>query len=295
MSTAYHPRTDGQSEVANKAIIQKIRHMAYEGDSNWLKNLPHIQAAINRTKDSSRNASAFEIINGINPRLMGETASIYSSSSESASDRINRLNQKRTQVRTDLAKAKIQQAEQTNKRRRQAPVYQVGDQVLLSTKNLPLATAYRKTAPEWIGPITISKANHQTDNYTLMLPKDLSRIHPTFHVELLKKYIPNDDKKFPARKNTKPGPLPEFQDEERYEVEKILKARTNPKTGTIHYLVKWVGWGPEDNTWEPADNIDQEAIDDFKMRTSASIPNQSTTKRVRFRKQNRTHKSQILE
>lgn len=47
MSTAYHPRTDGQSEVANKAIIQKIKYMAYEGDSNWLKNLPHIQSSIN--------------------------------------------------------------------------------------------------------------------------------------------------------------------------------------------------------------------------------------------------------
>jgi hypothetical protein len=294
-STAYHPRTDGQSEVANKAIIQKIKHMAYQGDSNWLQNLPHIQAAINRTKNSSRNASAFEILTGSNPRLMGETASIYSSSSESATERINRINHKRTQVRTDLAKAKIQQAEQTNKRRRPAQVYQVGDQVLLSTKNLPLATSYRKTAPEWIGPLTIIKSYPQTDNYTITLPEELSNVHPTFHVELLKAHIPNDDKKFPARRNTKPGPLPEFQDEERYEIETILKSKTNAKKGTIHYLVKWVGWGPENNTWEPAENIDQEAIEDFNTRTSASIPNRTTTRRVRFRKHHRTHKSQILE
>ena len=215
--------------------------MAYDADSNWLKNLPHIQAAINRTQNSSRNATAFEIINGINPRMEGETASLYSSSTESASDRINRLNKKRTQVRTDLAKAKIQQAEQTNKQRRPAPVYQVRDQVLLSTKNLQLATAYRQTAQEWIGPYTISEANYETDNYTLTLPKALSRIHPTFYVELLKAHIPNDDKRFPARRNTKPGPLPEFEDDERYEVEMILKAKTNPKNGTIHYLVKWTG------------------------------------------------------
>ena len=141
----------------------------------------------------------------------------------------------------------------------------------------------------------ITKRNYQTDNYTLTLPKALSRIYRTFHVELRKVHIPNDDEKFPARRNTKPGPLPEFEDDERYEVEMILKAKTNPKNGTIHYLVKWAGWGHEHNSWEPVEHIDQEAIDEFNMRTSASIPNRSTMKRVRFRKQYRTHKSQILE
>ena len=136
-----------------------------------------------------------------------------------------------------------------------------------------MATAYRNTAPEWIGPLTITDDYPQIDNYTLTLPQELSRIHPTFHVELLKTYIPNDDKRFPARRNTKPGPLPEFEDDERYEVETILKSKTNPKKETIHYLVKWAGWGHENNTWEPAENIDQGAIEDFNMRTSASIPN----------------------
>ena len=42
MSIACHPRTDGQSEVANKAIIQQIKEMVHEGDSNWLGQLPHI-------------------------------------------------------------------------------------------------------------------------------------------------------------------------------------------------------------------------------------------------------------
>ena len=87
-------------------------------------------------------------MNEINPRLVGATARIYSSSSESAYNRINRLNKKRTQVRTDFAKVKIQQVEQTNKWRWPAHKYQVDDQVLLSNKNLQLATAYRKTAWE---------------------------------------------------------------------------------------------------------------------------------------------------
>ena len=38
---------------------------------------------------------------------------------------------------------------------------------MLSTKNLPLATAYRKTAPELIGPLPITKGFYATDNYTV--------------------------------------------------------------------------------------------------------------------------------
>ena len=153
--------------------------------------------------------------------------------------------------------------------------------VLLSTRNLPLATAYNKTAPEWIGPYPVIEAFHDTENYKLQLPEDLDNIYPTFHVELLKKYIPNDDEKFPGRKNTEPGPLPEFKDDERFEVEKIMASKSNPKTGTILYKVKWLGWDARHNTWEPAENIDQDAIDDFNERTRGSIPNKTTTKKTR--------------
>ena len=109
----------------------------------------------------------------------------------------------RNSTRTNLAKPKIDQAKQSNKRRRPAPDYNIGDKVLRSTKNLPLATSYQKISPEWIGPFTIISSNSDTDNYTLELPKELSKVHPTFHVELLKAYIPNNDAKFPARTSTR--------------------------------------------------------------------------------------------
>ena len=37
--------------------------------------------------------------------------------------------------------------------------------------------------------------------------------------------------------------------DELYEVEKILDNRDS------QYLVKWVGYGPEANTWEPVENL----------------------------------------
>ena len=93
----------------------------------------------------------------------------------------------------------------------------------LSTKNLPLTSLYRKIAPKWLGQLTITAAYPQTDEYILRLTDDLIGIDPTFHVQLLKAYIPNDDKTFPSRKHTKPRPLPEFEHEDRYRIKKILK------------------------------------------------------------------------
>ena len=143
-----------------------------------------------------------------------------------------RLESYRCSTSKRLQQAKISQSIQSIKRRRPASEFKVGDLVMLSTKNLPLATAYRRTAPEFIGPIPITKAFYATDNYTVTRPNELN-IQNTFHVEHLKPYIPNDDARFPNCKNTKPRPLPEFDDEDTYEVELIVREIGNPKTGEI--------------------------------------------------------------
>ena len=158
-----------------------------------------------------------------------------------------------------------------------------------------MATSYRKIAPEWLRPLTITAAYPQTDNYTLHLPDDLTGIDSKFHVELIKAYIPNDDKRFPSRKNTKPGPLPEFEHEDRYEIEKILKSKTNTKKGTIHYFIKWKGWGPENNTWEPVENIDQEALDELNKGTETSIPNITTVRKTNRKRKAHTSRAKILD
>ena len=48
-----------------------------------------------------------------------------------------------------------------------------------------------------------------------------------------------------------------------YEVEEILSSRKRGRG--IQYLVKWKGYGEEENTWEPRRNVEnaREAIEDF--------------------------------
>jgi len=60
-----------------------------------------------------------------------------------------------------------------------------------------------------------------------------------------------------------------MQDEEDYEVERILEKKTGKK-GKVEYLVKWKNFDdPADNTWEPAANLEvaQDLIEKFEKET----------------------------
>ena len=73
--------------------------------------------------------------------------------------------------------------------------------------------------------------------------------------------------------------------DEEYEVEKILDKRTKGKAG-LEYLVKWKNFDdPEDNTWEPADNLtDAEAKiklfeKDLEAKAEVAVKKDSSNKR----------------
>ena len=108
----------------------------------------------------------------------------------------------------------------------------------------------RKLQPRFIGPFKVIQVVSET-SYKLALP-DHMKIHPVFHVSLLKKYQENSEDEFPNRVVAPPPPIT-IAGEQEYEVEKILDRRIKRqgRKSTPEFLVKWVGYPDYDATWEP--------------------------------------------
>ena len=127
----------------------------------------------------------------------------------------------------------------------------VGDQVLLSTRNLTLqAKGTRKFLPKFIGPFTIKEFIGKVA-VRLQLPHNY-RTHPIFHVSLIRPYHQSEHTVTP------PPPLQVDADGiPIYEVEEVLEHRPlrQNRQNTWQFLIKWKGYGHEHNSWEPYSNI----------------------------------------
>ncbi|GAQ93053.1 hypothetical protein KFL_012730010 [Klebsormidium nitens] len=124
-----------------------------------------------------------------------------------------------------------------------------GKKVLLSTQNFKLANpGTRKLLPKWVGPFEVIEPVGKVA-YKLKLPPNL-KMHNVFHVDLVKPYRNN------GRVQPPPPPI-EIDDSLEYEVERTLDNPTGKRgKGTkTEFLVKWLGYGPEHNTWEPEKNL----------------------------------------
>jgi hypothetical protein len=106
--------------------------------------------------------------------------------------------------------------------------------------------------------------NKLFDTYKLELPKNL-RVHPTFHVSLLKPVTRNASK--PNRKHNSRPPPDLVHNESKFEMEAVLKSR-QLKRQEREYLVNWKGYHPIEASWVNESDMEhaQKAIKEFHIR-----------------------------
>ena len=265
-STAYHPQSDGQTERMNRVLEDMLRHYVNPKQDNWDDLLPAAEFAVNNAFQESIQDTPFYLNHGRHPRLPSDLAlGLKPKKNPAAYDFIGNIQKALTRARFCL-----QAAQQRQKHGKRVDLhFKVGDSVYLSSEHIILkAVGARKLLPRWLGPFNILE-KVTTVNYTLDIPAHY-RIHPTFHVSMLRPAYDN------GSGEGRP-PLIMIDGEKEFELQTILQHRplnkTNGDSG-ISYLVKWKGYGPVYNSWEPERLLKQrapETLQDFWNEVSPAL------------------------
>ncbi|CAJ0947576.1 unnamed protein product, partial [Ranitomeya imitator] len=158
---------------------------------------------------------------------------------------VDRLQQIWTHVVDNLTLSQEKAQRFANRRRCVGPRLRVGDLVWLSSRHVPMKVSSPKFKPRFIGPYKISEVLNPV-SFRLDLPASFA-IHNVFHRSLLRRYVA------PMVPSVDPPAPVLVEGELEYVVEKILDSRVSRRK--LQYLVKWKGYGQEDNSWVFASDV----------------------------------------
>jgi Chromo (CHRromatin Organisation MOdifier) domain len=88
----------------------------------------------------------------------------------------------------------------------------------------------------------------ESSSYTIDLPAGRGDF-PTYYAAELKLHVANDATLFPTLEHSWPGPILTPDGLEEHEIDHIIDSHMHGHG--FQYLIRWKGYGPEDNKWLP--------------------------------------------
>ena len=251
LSTAYHPQTDGQTERLNQIVEQYLRSYVNFQQDDWVMLLPAAQLAYNTAPTETTKVTPFFANYGYEADLrQGPEVSV-----PRAAVKAGQMHALHAMLKEELEFVRTRMKKYYDEHRLEGPRLERGDKVYLISRNLRTKRPSKKLDFRKIGPFKVEE-KISTSNYRLSLPASMKLRTHVFHISLLE----------PAPKSAKLATDVEAEDEEEeWDVEDILDSRITK--GQLQYLVKWLDFGPEDNSWEPATNLHcPEKLKEFHQR-----------------------------
>ena len=153
------------------------------------------------------------------------------------------------EARLALVKAQEEIKKQTDRNKKKAEEYKMGDRVLISTKDFAaelMKRVTKKLTEKFIGPYMVKKI--VLENVVELELLALLRIHPVVNMRRIVKY----QEQVEGQKKISLSPV-KVGGEKEYKVEEILDRQE--RRGKMKYLVKWKGYMAEENMWEELENL----------------------------------------
>ncbi|CCO33420.1 Retrotransposable element Tf2 155 kDa protein type 3 [Rhizoctonia solani AG-1 IB] len=241
-STAYHPQSNGQAEIKNQWLEAYLRPFINHRQSDWVDWLPLAEFAHN-AKSKATGKSPFEIVYGLSPMI---SPVLEPTGSPAADDRAKQLADTIQEVQASIkwAQERYKQADKG----KQPPEFAPGGKVWLLASNTTSHWPNKKLDHKQYGPFSVLERIGSHTHY-LALPGTMM-IHDVFHVSLFTAY--KSDAEF-KRHFTPPSPVIIAEGEVEYQVDKFVDWAV--EDGIWKYRVRWKGYAPHEDTWEPAKNL----------------------------------------
>ena len=251
ISTAYHPETDGQSEREFRTIEEMLRCYTSYNQKKWSRFLPGLEFAYNNHTSDSTLQTPFFIEYGQHPLSISDIL-LSDGATDNASNLEAGIFLQEIEIATEAAKYAIEQANLRNadqvNEHRTTTTYEIDEFVLLSTKYFPLKSGgVRKLTPKYIGPFRIIKILANGSAYELELPSSFKNLHPAFHISLLRKYEPDELRRY------EPTPSAYHIETTEFKIDSIRAHRIYQNR--LQYLVHFKDTSPAEDTWLDSDNM----------------------------------------